>query len=88
MPAFLIPFMTVIFAAARLFVIANMVGFVLRLFVAFGVNFLIMEPISDGLLSLISNQIGGMAGEIADWVFKYRSIFYFSCQRSSDCLDN
>jgi len=68
MGALLAAFVPFFMAALRLFVLANIVGFVVRIFVGLGVYFLVMEPLGDVISDMLSNRFLGLPPEVAGWV--------------------
>ncbi|MFO0433558.1 MAG: hypothetical protein ACK50G_03670, partial [bacterium] len=55
-------------AALRLFVMANIVGLVIRVFVGLGLYFFVMEPLGDTISDMLSNRFGALPPEVAGWV--------------------
>jgi len=68
MPVFLVALLPVLFAALRLFLVANMVGFFLRLLLALGLSFYVIEPLTDQLYDLIAGAMDGLMGDVAAWI--------------------
>lgn len=64
MPAIFAAFVPFLMAALRLFVVANIVGVVIRVFVGLGLYFFVMEPIGDQITGMLEGRLGG-APEIA-----------------------
>ena len=59
---------TFLFAALRVFLIANLAGLVLRVLVAFGLNIVIVEPAIEAVMSIMTNQFGVLPQAAADWI--------------------
>jgi len=68
MPAFILALLPLFFSAVRLFMMANMIAFVLRLAVGLGLSFFVIEPIADDLLNLLLMKIDGLPGDVAAWI--------------------
>ena len=57
-----------LFAALRIFMLANIVGFVMRVLVAFGLNIILVEPAIEAIMSILSRQFNVIPQAAADWV--------------------
>lgn len=57
-----------LFAALRIFMIANLVGFAVRLLAAFGLYFLVVEPTTDVVMDVLTNRFNIIPGVAADWI--------------------
>lgn len=57
-----------VFAALRIFLVANVVGFVLRVLVAFGLNIVLVEPAVEAVMSIMTGQFNILPGVAADWI--------------------
>lgn len=58
----------ILMAALRIFLLANIVGFVVRLFVAFGLYIVLVEPATDLIYATISGRIGGLPPQAIAWL--------------------
>jgi len=68
MPVFLAALLPVIFAALRIFMIANIVGFVMRLVAAFGISYFVMQPFTDTLMEYLAGNFDGMPDVVIEWI--------------------
>jgi hypothetical protein len=68
MPALLAALVPLLMAALRLFVVANIVGLIIRALVGLGVYFFVMEPLGDQISALMAGRFGGLPPEVAGWV--------------------
>jgi hypothetical protein len=65
---FLLPaLLTFLFTALRIFVVANIVGFILRVMVAFGLNIVLIEPAVSTIMGILSGQMGVLPPVAAAW---------------------
>ena len=60
--------MALLFAALRVFIAANLVGFVVRLLVAFGLNFVLVEPAVEAVMQVMQSEFNVLPGTAADWI--------------------
>ena len=67
MPALiaLVPFAV---AALRIFLIANMLGLLLRVLVGLGLYFVVLDPVVNELVSVLQGQFGILPAPVASWV--------------------
>lgn len=79
MPAILALF----YAGLRIFLLANLVGFVVRVLMAFGLYFLVMEPTTDLVMDVLSNRFGLLPPDVADWIGFLRIDDYVSIVMSA-----
>lgn len=68
MPAILAAFVPFLMAALRLFIVANVVGVVIRVLVGLGVYFFVMEPIGNAIYDLLQGRLGGAPQGMIDWL--------------------
>lgn len=68
MPLVLAPILAFLFAALRIFLIANAVGFLVRILVAFGLNIILIQPAIDTIMALLRGQFGILPEVAAEWV--------------------
>jgi hypothetical protein len=68
MPAILAAFVPFLMAALRLFVVANIVGVVIRVFVGLGVYFFVMEPLGDQISAMLEGRITGAPQVVVAWL--------------------
>lgn len=73
MPLPLIPIgiaalLPVIFAALRIFLLANIVGFIMRAIAAFGISYFVMQPFTDTLLDYLAGNFDGMPDVVIEWI--------------------
>lgn len=57
-----------LFAALRIFMIANIVGFAVRLLAAFGLYFMVVEPTTEAVMNVLTNKFNVIPGVAADWI--------------------
>ena len=57
-----------LFAALRIFMLANVVGFIVRILVTFGINFVLVEPAIEAVMAILTNQFNVMPQAAADWI--------------------
>jgi hypothetical protein len=57
-----------IFAALRIFIIANVVGFAVRIIAAMGFVFYVVDPVINILVGMLSGQFGGLPPVVSGWV--------------------
>lgn len=67
MPA-LAALIPILMAALRLFVVANIAGFIFRGLAALGLYFVVMEPVGDMISGMLEGRIGGAPQVVIEWV--------------------
>jgi hypothetical protein len=77
MPALAI-LMPYIWTALRIFMVANVVGFVVRILVALGLNFVILEPAVDTVVGILQGQFSILPPVVASWVGFFNVDRYFT----------
>lgn len=68
MAALLAALIPAFLTALRWFVMANIVGFVIRIFTGLGVYFFVMEPIGDLISTMVANEFGTLPDDVAAWL--------------------
>jgi hypothetical protein len=61
-------FFALLQAALRAFVLANIVGFAIRLLAGLGLYFYVMEPLGDQVMDLMANRFGQLPADVAAWI--------------------
>lgn len=56
------------YAAMRWFLIANVVGFMVRVLVAFGINIVLIQPAVDTIVGVLQGQFGLLPPVAYQWV--------------------
>lgn len=57
-----------LFAALRIFLLANLMGFVVRIMAAFGLYFFVVGPVTDELMGVMTGEFGVVPQVVADWL--------------------
>jgi len=68
MPAILAAFVPFLMGALRLFIVANLLGFAIRLMVGLGVYFFVMEPLGNTISGYVEGRFGGLPPAAAGWL--------------------
>lgn len=68
MPLWLAGLIPLLWAALRIFVVANLVGFALRLLVGLGLYFYVFEPTGSYVMDLVEGKVGGMPAIAVSWL--------------------
>lgn len=56
------------FAALRVFMLANLVGLIVRVLVAFGINFVLIEPAIETVMGILAGKFDVLPDVAAQWV--------------------
>lgn len=68
MPLVLAPIIAFLFTALRIFMLANLLGFIVRILVAFGFTFWVMGPAIDTIVDLMAGRFGVLPPVAAQWI--------------------
>lgn len=68
MPAILAMFVPFLMAALRLFIVGNIVGLAIRIFVGLGLYFFVMEPLGDRISDMLQGRLGGAPAVALAWM--------------------
>lgn len=68
LPVIAAAFVPFLMAGLRLFIVANIVGLVLRVFVGLGVYFFVMAPIGDQITGMLMGRLGGAPRVAIEWI--------------------
>lgn len=60
--------MSLFYAGLRIFIMANIVGFILRVLVAFGLNIVLIQPAVDSITGILTGQLSGLPVEAIQWI--------------------
>lgn len=60
--------MPLIMAGLRIFLMANIVGFIVRVLAAFGLNFLVVTPAVETVMGLMEGRIAGLPPVAFHWI--------------------
>jgi ABC-type phosphate transport system permease subunit len=60
--------MPLLFAAMKIFLLANVVGLIVRIFVAFGLNIILVQPAVDAVTGILTGQLSGLPSVAIGWV--------------------
>lgn len=67
MPLWFAALLPLLWSALRIFVVANIVGFFLRLMVGVGLYFYVFEPAGSNIMALIQGKVGGLPASAVAW---------------------
>lgn len=57
-----------LWAGLKIFILANIVGFVVRLVIALGLYFYVVQPAGDAMLDVLQGRVGLLPPEVVAWV--------------------
>lgn len=67
-----------IFTAIKIFLVANLVGFIVRIFAGLGLYFLVLSPVIDTIGALLAGRFGVLPPPVATWVGFFNFDRFFS----------
>lgn len=67
-PLVIAPIIAFLFVCLRVFLVANIVGLIMRVAVAFGISVWLVEPVVDTIMSLMAGKFGILPPVAAAWM--------------------